>query len=173
MARGIDIASGMVALYNKRARDASVPESEMQAHQGDLLAPVPSISTPDLHDFDLAITRMALHHLPDPEAAVKALVSRLSPGGTVAVIDWASSSGDKMPWGEGKHEASHTIHEDARANLAWESVLPILRRTGCELSTAYYAIMGEKVHMSQEVSKVPPGGLDVNGFLAFAKKKTE
>lgn len=172
MARGIDIAPGMVTLYNKRARDASVPESEIQGHQGDLLAPTPSISTPDLHGFDLAITSMALHHFSDPEAAVKALVGRLRPGGTVAVIDWASSKSDNMPWENMKHEASHTIHENSREILAWEKVLPMLGRAGCDVSTAYYAIMGDKSHMPEEVTKVP-GGVYANGFLAFAKKKAE
>lgn len=162
----------MVTVYNKRARDASVPESEMQGHQGDLLAPTPLISTPDLHDFDLAITSMALHHFPDAEAAVKALVGRLKPGGTVAVIDWAPRKEDSMPWGNGEVEASHTIHEKAGENLAWEKVLPMLGRAGCDVSTAYYAIMGDKSHMPEEVTKVP-GGVYVNGFLAFARKKAE
>ena len=48
----------------------------------------------------------------------------------------------------------------------------MLGKAGCDLSTAYYAIMGEKSHMPEDVTKVP-GGLHVNGFLAFAKKGAE
>ena len=172
VARGVDIAPGMVTLYNKRARDASVPEEVIQGYQGDILAPSPAISTPDLYGFDLAITSMALHHFPDPEAAVKGLVERLQPGGTVAVIDWAPGDGDDMPWGKTDHEASHTVHGSPREILLWENVLPMFGRAGCDLSTAYYAIMGQKSHMPEEATKVP-GGVTVNGFLAFARKKAE
>lgn len=159
----------MVTQYNKRAHEAGVPQDAMHAHQGDLLAPSAPISTPDLQDFDLAITSMALHHFPDPEAVLTALVSRLRPGGTAAVMDWAPGD-DGIPWGKGGHEAGHTIHADARRILAWESVLPMLGRAGCDLATAYYAVVGEKSHMPEEGTKVP-GGVYVNGFLAFAKKK--
>lgn len=169
--RGIDIAPGMVTQYNKRAHEAGVSQDAMHAHQGDLLAPSPSLTTPDLQNFDLAITSMALHHLPDPEAVITALVSRLRPGGTVAVIDWAPGD-DNMPWGKGQHEAGHTIHAEARKLLAWGSVLPMLGRAGCDLATAYYAVVGEKSHMPEEGIKVP-GGVDVNGFIAFAKKRAE
>lgn len=167
--RGMDIAPGMVAQYNKRAHEASVSEMAMFAVQGDLLAPSQTISTPDLLGFDLAISSMALHHFPDPEATLSALVSRLEPGGTVAVIDWAPEHGN-IPWGKSEHEATHTIHKDARSILLWQSVLPMLGRAGCDLSTAYYAVMGEKSHMPEEGTKVP-GGVYTNGFIAFAKKK--
>lgn len=91
----------------------------------------------------------------------------------MAVIDWAPAKDDKMPWGgAGKHEANHTVHVESREMLAWENVLPMLGKAGCDLSTAYYAIMGEKSHMPEDVTKVP-GGLHVNGFLAFAKKGAE
>lgn len=163
----------MVSEYNKRAATANIAPERMFAHEGDLLSPSAAICTPDLHDFDLAITSMALHHMPDAEAVLSALVGRVRPGGTVAVIDWAPATDDKVPWGDtSKHEASHTVHVESREMLAWENILPMLGRMGCDLSTAYYAVMGEKSHMPEDVTKVP-GGLHVNGFLAFARKKAE
>ncbi|SPO05101.1 uncharacterized protein DNG_07786 [Cephalotrichum gorgonifer] len=173
--RGIDIAPGMVTQYNQRVLESEIPEGVMFAHEGDLLAPTDSIATDELHGFDLAITSMALHHFSDPEAAISALVARLKPGGTVAVVDWASG-GDKMPWGKGegaaKHDAKHTCHEKSGEFLSWESLLPMLGRAGCDMATAYYAIIGEKSYMPEEATKVP-GGVHANGFLAFAKRKAE
>lgn len=166
--RGIDIAPGMATQYNARALEAGIPSAAMHAHHGDILAPTPTLTTPDLYNFDLAVTSMALHHFPDPEAVLTALVARLKPGGTVAVLDWAPG-GDEMPWGKGEHEAARTINTDAGRILEWGSVLPMLGRAGCELSTAYYAVVGEKSHLPEEATKVP-GGVDMNGFIAFAKK---
>lgn len=172
--RGIDLAPGMVTQYNKRALEASITQDTMFAHQGDLVAPTDAISTADLHGFDLAITSMALHHFSDPEGTVSALVSRLKPGGTVAVIDWAPTKGG-MPWdkkgGEG-HEVRHTVSDDASEVLSWESVLPMLGRAGCDLSTAYYVVIGEKAYMPEEAVKIP-GGVRLNAFLGFARKKME
>ena len=67
MIRGIDIAPGMVSEYNKRAAAANVSPEKMFAHEGDLVNPSAAISTAELHDLDLAIVSMALHHLPDAE----------------------------------------------------------------------------------------------------------
>lgn len=172
--RGIDLAPGMVTQYNKRALEAGIPQDTISACQGDLLNPSESVSTPDLHDFDLAITTMALHHFSDPDAALNALVARLKPGGTVAVVDWATAR-DGPSWTErGGCEpvARHTIHEKSSEFLAWESLLPMLGRAGCDLTTAYYVVIGEKSHIPESATK-KSGGVYVNAFLAFAKKRSE
>ena len=82
----------MISRYNQRAREADIPEDRMLAVRGDLFASDRStesaIDGPEFFDFDFAMTANALHHLEDPDLAVKKLVQRLRPGGTLVVLDW-------------------------------------------------------------------------------------
>lgn len=60
----------------------------MFAIEGDLYNPTPTLQISDWHNFDLAITSMALHHFHDPVDMLRRLAKRVKPGGTVVVVDW-------------------------------------------------------------------------------------
>ena len=86
----------MVEKYNTAARTQGVTPARMHAIQGNLFAPAPApagkgegeaLSTKEYFDFDIIVMSMALHHVEDPSAAVKALVRRLRDGGVVLIID--------------------------------------------------------------------------------------
>lgn len=76
----------------------------MSAIEGDLYNPSPALETPEWHDFDTAITSMALHHFPDPVDMLRRLSQRVKPGGTVIIADWLNDiplprdSTDKKPY---------------------------------------------------------------------------
>lgn len=89
--RGIDVSEGQVTTYNERAKELS-ESSHQKIHgvKGDLTdADCSAIAGPGYHNFDLAVMSMALHHVSDPLAMLKALVQRLKPGGRVVIIDWS------------------------------------------------------------------------------------
>ncbi len=52
--------------------------------------------------FDGAVSRLVLHHVPDPGAFVRAVVARVRPGGAVAMVDHC---GDPEPAAAGWHQA--------------------------------------------------------------------
>ncbi|PKS10885.1 hypothetical protein jhhlp_002643 [Lomentospora prolificans] len=171
--RGIDIAPGMVTQYNNRALEAGLPPSTMSAVAGNILEPSPELQTPDMTGFDVAVTCMALHHFEKPEETVRALVDRLSPGGAIAAIDWLPSKGwppnhDRGHEDGEKHVAHGTIN---KAVLSPENVLTMLEAAGCDMSTAYYIVVGEKSHIPEDIVKMPDGVM-WNMFLALGKKKT-
>lgn len=149
--RGIDVSDSMVDKFNAGAREAGVPEIQMHAVRGDLLAPAQgSLESQDLYGFDLAIMSMALHHVDNPEAMVARLVERLKPGGTVVIIDWIPSekasprsnfshshehshghetdSGHSSRGGPGQHPSSQTISFDG---FTKEHMDDMFTKAGC------------------------------------------
>ncbi|MCJ1357241.1 MAG: hypothetical protein MMC33_007237 [Icmadophila ericetorum] len=91
--RGIDLSSGMVTEYNRRAKALAlpVPEETMHAVRGNLFADVvePDLDRPELYGFDFAIANAAFHHFEDPELATKRLVERLkSWNGVLMIVDF-------------------------------------------------------------------------------------
>lgn len=168
---GMDISKNMVAQFNRRVQEAGIESSAMYAVQGDVLDPTYAPSDPGLDNFDAVVTSMALHHFPQPGATVAALVKRLRPGGTLAIIDWAPGKGDGplgtlKDAGE-KHEGHGTLNH---AELSAENVLGMLKDAGCDVATAYYVVIGEKGYIPEEVIK-QPGGVHGYMFLAFAKRE--
>lgn len=90
--RGIDISSVMVEQYNIKAREEGFSEAKMHATKADLLDEPDELKTPEYTDFDLIAVGMALHHMEDPEATIRALSARLAPGGSLLIIDWVDRS---------------------------------------------------------------------------------
>ncbi|KAJ2899668.1 methyltransferase-like protein [Zalerion maritima] len=89
---GIDITENMVEMYNTRADNQGLSESEMHAFVGNLCSPKdPSpaaFSDPKFFDFDVAGVGLGFHHFDDPGFAAKQLTGRLKPGGTLFIIDF-------------------------------------------------------------------------------------
>ncbi|KAI1908305.1 hypothetical protein LOZ61_005655 [Ophidiomyces ophidiicola] len=128
---GVDLAEGMVNKYNRRAREAGIPESQMRAVVGDLAAAQPDaslIQNKDLANFDLIITSMALHHIEDPQRAVNRLVERLRPGGTLVVIDFDAAK-DGQQWIAASAPAAHTITHHGFSKATMEN---LLTSAGCK-----------------------------------------
>lgn len=87
--RGIDILPAQVTRFNNAATELLGDGSNrMFAIEGDLYDPSPTIQTPEWHNFDVAITSMALHHFSGPVDMLRRLAQRVKPGGTVVVADW-------------------------------------------------------------------------------------
>lgn len=103
---GIDLSTNMVHEYNSRALNQGIPPSEMQAHEGNLISPTStppsSFSTPEFHNFSLAVVALGFHHFDDCALAAKRLVERLKSGGVLLILDF-------LP-----HEHMHAHHEAAK-----------------------------------------------------------
>ena len=142
----MDVSEGMVEKYNITAREQGISESKMHAVQGDLMAPEvdPSLAGEDLFNFDLVVICMALHHLENPQEAVKRLVNRLKVGGVLVIIDWATGSekyrrqqetkkgnndgGAHHDHRSGRYPAAHTVAHDS---FAREQIEGALKDAGC------------------------------------------
>lgn len=135
----------MVDKYNRRAREAGIPESQMHAVLGDLTAPeiAPSlVDNKDLFDFDLIITSLALHHIEDPQHAINRLVERLRPGGTLVVIDFDVAK-EGETWVSADAPSAHTI---AHHGFDKASMEKMLHAAGCK-DVEYV--------LHEEISKMP------------------
>lgn len=158
--RGIDVSDAMVDKYNSEAREAGVSEDQMHAVRGDLLAPADGLlGSQDLHNFDLIIMSMALHHVDEPNKMIAKFVERLKPGGTVVIIDWipkAPETDTGTASDHRQHSAQHTISFDG---FTKEQMQSMFSEAGC-VSTDFV--------LAESTSKVPP---DLSGErqLFFAK----
>lgn len=85
--------------------------------RGDLMAaPFPDGS------FDVVASVATLHHLPDPAAALRRLAALTAPGGTLAVVGLARSSGPAdLPW-EVAGLVQHQVLR--RGRRYWEHTAP-------------------------------------------------
>jgi len=165
----------MVTQYNQRAAAANFEPSTMSAVEGDILNPSEALGSPDMANFDAVVTCMALHHFEHPRETVHALVERLRPGGAIAITDWAPTmKGGALDEAVKEHESrkeKHAAHGTINKEfLSPENVLGMFEAAGCDMSTAYYIVVGEKSHIPEEIAKVP-GGLHPTMFLALAKRK--
>ncbi|KAL7782595.1 S-adenosyl-L-methionine-dependent methyltransferase [Trichoderma afarasin] len=90
---GVDVSGSMLDKYRKTAADLGCSTDEMVGVRGDLLAdnvqPTdPPLPEEMLHNFDLVVISMALHHFENPERALQRLAVRLKVDGVLMVIDW-------------------------------------------------------------------------------------
>lgn len=115
----------MVKEYNARATKQGYSPAQMSATCGDLLVrddPAPSISGPDLYNFDLAVVALGFHHFEDPAWACKRLVERLTPGkGVLLIIDF-------VPHNQMMNPAEHTI---SHHGFGKEKMEHMLKDAGC------------------------------------------
>lgn len=80
---GLDLSPDMAQSYNERAKAAGL-DNKLHAISGNVTKD--SLDLPSSH-FDVAVSSMAFHHLPDIEATVKALSKFLKPNGYFYVVD--------------------------------------------------------------------------------------
>ncbi|KAA1424635.1 methyltransferase domain-containing protein [Mumia zhuanghuii] len=93
---------------------------------GDATAPVVPPGT-----IDLVVTRFSLHHVPDPEGLLRAMVAACRPGGRIVVHDLASSPDPELA---ACQDAIETWRDDShlRAPVVGE-VADLLRRLGAQV----------------------------------------
>ncbi len=82
----VDSAAGMIEVAREKIQAQGV--ANMEARTGDL----DSGFSPE-ERFHLVCTAMALHHIPDTDAALAAFRARLQPGGTLCVADLDKEDG--------------------------------------------------------------------------------
>lgn len=95
---GIDVSETMLTKYRATAAELGLGADEMVGVCGDLLSDEdkptdPPLPREKLHDFDLVVTSMALHHFADPKGAIRKLAALLKVGGVLLVIDWTPLDG--------------------------------------------------------------------------------
>lgn len=82
----IDTSPQMLEVLRKKAKDEKIGNIETLAH--DLTKqPLPN------KDFDLIVSCMTLHHIPDIEALIQQFFATLKPGGYLAVADLVTEDG--------------------------------------------------------------------------------
>jgi SAM-dependent methyltransferase len=80
---GVDAAPNMLRQFEKLAKERGVIIETVQAYAGNI--PLPDGS------FDAVVSRLAPHHFPEINAAIREIVRLAKPGGVVAVIDLEGS----------------------------------------------------------------------------------
>lgn len=125
---GLDVSEGMVATYNQRARDAGISPEKMSARTGNLVADnVPEdLQGPEYHNFDIVIISMALHHLPDPQLAIKRLAARLQKGGVLWIVDMLEEENAEREHKQIDPESAVTVHKhgfgvDEMKGMIWNA----------------------------------------------------
>ena len=86
---GIDVNPEVIAFATQRAGTSS--NVEFRA------ADITEVGTSGLEGFDVVYARCLLSHLPDPAAAMEALLSGLKPGGTLLIEDVEVGGGWNAP----------------------------------------------------------------------------
>ncbi len=81
---GVDLTPAMVEKARALARDAKLPNARFEVADALALPFEPG-------SFDLALSRLALHHMPDPAAAVREIARVVRPGGRAALFDLTTS----------------------------------------------------------------------------------
>lgn len=75
----IDLSPGMIAQLQKRIAEAGLQNITAKC--------LDIFKSPPAGPFDLIFSGMALHHVPDTDALLKALTGLLAPGGFIALAD--------------------------------------------------------------------------------------
>ncbi|KAF6811680.1 hypothetical protein CPLU01_15058 [Colletotrichum plurivorum] len=101
---------------------------------------------------------MALHHVEDPESAVKKLAARLKPGGKILVIDWTP---ERIEGALKTHAASQTISKPK--GFTEEETRNMFEDAGCK---------GMAWKLAEELSRIPViDGLKSQLYFASATKE--
>lgn len=149
----------MVREYNARATSQGFSPSEMFATAGNLLdpsGPSASLLGPDFHDFDLAVSSMAFHHLENPALATKRLVERLKPGtGVILIIDSLPHSMEDVP-----HEFVPII---AHHGFSKDNMETLFKEAGCD--NFDFVVVEEPVKMGDDMK------MERQAFMARGRRQ--
>jgi SAM-dependent methyltransferase len=121
---GVDLTPAMVEKASAITRDVGISNAQFEI--GDALQLPFKANT-----FDLVLSRLALHHMPDPGRAVQEMARVLRPGGRLGVFDMTTS--------EITEEAAyHNVIERLRdpshtSSLALSELVKMVRIAGLEL----------------------------------------
>ena len=85
---GLDNSSGMIDIFNQKAQEAQI---DAKARLYDLTEELPE------KEYDLAVSSMVFHHLPEPLSALQEIAKSLKPGATVAIADLDVEDGTFHP----------------------------------------------------------------------------
>lgn len=102
---GVDLTPAMVEKATAIARKESLANARFQV--GDALA-LPF----EAGSFDLALTRLALHHMPEPGAAVREMARVLRPGGRIGIFDL---TGSEIAAEQGFHDCVERLRDPSHA----------------------------------------------------------
>ncbi|KAK0617488.1 S-adenosyl-L-methionine-dependent methyltransferase [Immersiella caudata] len=106
-ALGVDVSGAMLDKYRAKASQLGyVGPQQMVGVRGDFISSEPdrtgtTVTEPQLPeseiwDFDLVVISMALHHLEEPDVALRRLAARLKAGGKLLVVDWTPLDGSTL-----------------------------------------------------------------------------
>ena len=93
---GIDIAPKMLARYDTLMKDNAPANFKVSSFEGDLFAregPSTVLQAPNLYDFDVAAVGFGFHHFEDPSLCIRRLAERVSPGGSILIVDFQDEGG--------------------------------------------------------------------------------
>lgn len=111
--RGIDITPEMVE--RARARLAAAGIARSRVDEGSAYA----LPFPD-GVVDVVVSRLALHHLEEPDAALREMARVLRPGGRLVVVDLI---GSEDPAAAALHDALETLRDPSHVRLLAETAL--------------------------------------------------
>jgi SAM-dependent methyltransferase len=142
----LDTSPAMLGKLTEKLAPLRLPQASV--HHFDLTAAPWSGAAPDL-----VFSLMALHHVPEPKAAIAAFAATLKPGGTAVIADLLPEDGSF----HGAEPAFHNGFEPAVA-IAW------FRQAGFARASA---------HTFHTLAKPGPDGVmrDYGLFLLSAHKK--
>ncbi|MCJ1391888.1 hypothetical protein MMC18_004755 [Xylographa bjoerkii] len=113
--RGIDLSSGMVKEFNRRAEALGLSPDQFHALEGDLLADPATqsaIGGEEFFNFDLVTCSLAFHHIENSELASRRFVERLKPGtGVLLIIDLVPHDGHHHGHGHAHGHGNGHAHE--------------------------------------------------------------
>ena len=112
---GVDLAEALLARARQRAEARGLSHAEFRL--GDLLAP----PLDDTDVFDAVVCVFGIFFVPDMEAALRALWSRVAPGGVLAVTSWGERTFE--PGDSGFWQAVAAVRPDLyRAFIPWDRI---------------------------------------------------
>ena len=143
----VDTSPRMLEVLGRKAREEKIGNIEPLVH--DLTRqPLPG------KDFDLVMSSMTLHHIPDIEALLHQLLAVLKPGGYLAVADLVTEDG--------------SFHEDnsgvAHHGINPETVRAILKKNGGR------DIIVQEIHTIEKKQENGTKAKRYTVFLAWCRK---
>jgi ubiquinone/menaquinone biosynthesis C-methylase UbiE len=121
---GVDLTPAMVDKAGAIAREVGIANAQFEIAYA-LRLPF------EANTFDLVLTRLALHHMPDPRRAVQEMARVLRPGGRLGVFDMTTS---EITEEARYHNVVERLRDPSHASaLALSELVQIIRIAGLEL----------------------------------------